>query len=183
MGAWFLSVGGLLFLLQVVAMVRVGQLRLNSSAGIMRDGLPPGTHSPVWTAADVEGVRRDFPARGRWQLLLFSDHSLKDFAETVDGLRALIEDPESPDLVLLTRRQPELTELIVSSLGLRIPIVPVMDYTYNHYNVRVMPFAVVVDDEGVVRLSRLVSTRGTLLATVQLAHAQPRALSNYVSPD
>lgn len=171
----------LMLVLGALAVVAIGNLRLNSSAGIVNDGLDPGVRAPTWHAVDITGNTRPSPNRSCWQLLLFADHCLKDFPDTVAGIRALeAAQSESLEILILIRRQPDLARAVMDSLEIGSSIVPVTDQTYQQYNVRVMPFAVFVDNTGTIRNSGLVSTRGTLESMRALAKAIPDALTGYL---
>lgn len=171
----------LMLVLGALAVVAIGNLRLNSSAGIVNDGLDPGVRAPTWHAVDITGNTRTSPNRSCWQLLLFADHCLKDFPDTVAGIRALeAAQSESLEILILIRRQPDLARAVMDSLEIGSSIVPVTDQTYQQYNVRVMPFAVFVDNTGTIRNSGLVSTRGTLESMRALAKAIPDALTGYL---
>lgn len=167
--------------LAALAVVAIGNRRLNSSAGIANDGLKPGVRAPAWRALDTSGNLSVSPNPARWQLLLFADHCLKDFPDTVAGLRALEADPsESLEILILVRHHPDLARAVLDSLQVFSNIAPVTDRTYQQYNVRVMPFAIFVDNDGIIRNSGLVSTRGTLQSMRAVAKAAPDALTGYL---
>jgi hypothetical protein len=71
MGILFLSVALVLIAATVLQIVRTGYARLNSSIGILRDGIPPGKPAPSWSLPDLKGHLRVTPASDHWQLLIF----------------------------------------------------------------------------------------------------------------
>ena len=158
----FIVVGGLFALLGVLALARIGLLRLESPLGIVRDGLPAGAPAPEWRRADTDGGLREVPA-GRWQLLLFADHSLREFPEVAAALDALLERTPELEAIIVTGRHPELATETARALGLEVPVVGVDSDFYWRHNVRVMPFVLVVDPHGRVRAGGLPNDEARLL--------------------
>ena len=151
----FVAVGALFVLAEGLALLRVGLLRLESPLGIIRDGLPWGADAPRWRLPDTDGVARQVPG-GRWQVLVFVDHSLREFPELARAL-AELGDREPVDVFLLPKAHAHLALEVARGLGLDAPVVPVDDAFYWRHNVRVMPFSIVLDERGVVRAEGLAS--------------------------
>ena len=168
----FVAFAGLLVVLTVVALVGIGIVRLESPLGVLRDGLQVGERVPRWALRDLDGVERRSPS-GRWQLLVFADHSLREFDGFADALNRLQDSTPELEIVLLSRGHPDLTDYILRKvLDLRVPIVQVGEAFYRRFDVRVMPFLYFIDPNGVVRAPAIVNQESTLLRMWQLAQAR-----------
>jgi hypothetical protein len=154
-GAIFIATAGLVILIAVLALVELGILRFESPTGRLRDGLKAGTHAPSWSRADVAGVVWSVPSGTTWQLLLFADHSLAEFESAVTGLKAL--QRVEPELRVLALCHVDMDFAVpgLRRLGLDVPVIPVSRRFYGRHNVRAMPFAMIVDPNGRVRISGL----------------------------
>jgi len=182
----FVAFAGLLVVLTVVALVGIGIVRLESPLGVLRDGLQLGERAPRWALRDLDGVERRSPS-GRWQLLVFADHSLREFHGFADALNRLQES--SPELEILLLRH-ELSILrrqvgrprfetndrvLLAAFSRTLPrrsVVHVDEAFYRRFDVRVMPFLYFVDADGVIRAPAIVNQEGTLLRMWQLAQAR-----------
>lgn len=163
--------------LAVLAFFGLGLARLHGRAGIRREGLLPGARAPRWRLRDVEGVVHSTPA-AHWQLLVFTDHSLREFPGVVSGLRALVSGEGAPEALVVTRARPEFVHQTLAMLDLDLPAIPVTDTFYTRHNVRVMPFATFIDPEGVVRAAGLVNVHDTVLRMWEIAQVRPATGSN-----
>ena len=164
-GLAFLGVESVLIALVLLAILRTGLMRLDSSAGIWRDGLPPGKVAPPWSLPDLKGYLRVTPAGDHWQFLIFADHSLSAFPDLVAGMNHLAAGVQELEVLVLSRDSRELCEATVRALDLHVPIVQVDQAFYDCFWVRVMPFAFLLDPRGTVRWVGLVNTEE------QLSHA------------
>jgi hypothetical protein len=155
--SWVLAITALLLCgVAALAILTIAQLEMNGSAGVAKDGLAAGTRAPQWQAFDLAGTEWRSPAPGRWQFLFFGDHSMREFPDIVDGIRALDEHDDG-DVLVLAREYARDVVGILPRLGLTCPIVIVPESLYHRYNVRVMPFLVIVDPDGQVQASSLVN--------------------------
>ncbi len=103
LGITFLGVGAMFVVLVTLAIVRTGLMRLESSAGIWRDGLPSGKAAPSWSLPDLEGHLRITPAGDHWQFLIFADHSLASFPDLVAGMNHLARAVQDLEVLVLSR--------------------------------------------------------------------------------
>ncbi len=88
---------------------------------------------------------------------MFADHSLKSFPSVTDGLRALSR-VAGLEIVVLTRGPADEAAELVARLGLDgVRVIAGSPKVYGEFNVRVMPFAIFTDADGVVRASSLVN--------------------------
>ncbi len=165
LGLTFLGVELVLITLVLLAILRTGLMRLDSSAGIWRDGIPPGKMAPPWSLPDLEGHLRVTPAGDHWQFLIFADRSLASFPSLVAGMNHLAAAVRELEVLVLSRESRELCEATVRALDLQVPIVQVDQAFYDRFWVRVMPFAFLLDPRGIVRWVSLVNTEE------QLSHA------------
>ena len=143
-----------------LALLRIGMLRLEMPIGIRRDGLRAGSRSPRWRRADLDGHVRSVPGDGRWQVLVFADHSLQAFPDLIAGLARLGESVAELELLVLSQAPPEVSADLRRA-GVTAPIVCVDGRFYRQHGVRAMPFTFVLSPDGVVR--------GTGLTSVSLA--------------
>jgi hypothetical protein len=161
-GAAFIVLGVLFTLLAVLAILRIGMTRLESYLGLGRDGLPLGTLAPAWELRDSTGEIHQAPSRENWQLLVFGDHSLKEFPAVVDGIRQLAS-LSGVEAILLSRANVRAVSEVARSFQLSVPIVSVDQRFYSKHNVRVMPFLIILDPDGRVRAEGLVNYEETVL--------------------
>ncbi len=171
LGLTFLGVELVLIVLVLLAIVRTGLMRLDSSAGIWRDGLPPGKVAPPWSLPDLEGHLRVTPAGDHWQFLIFADHSLSAFPDLVAGMNHLATAVQELEVLVLSRDNRDLCEATVRALDLHVPIVQVDQAFYNRFWVRVMPFAFLLDPRGIVRWVGLINTEEQLFHTWRMIRA------------
>jgi hypothetical protein len=169
-GVAFLVVASILCLLALLALGGSGVIRLESRLGVMRDGPRLDSRAPRWTLPDVDGRRRS-SAAGTWQLLVFADHSLIEFPGVLAGIERLRSEADL-EIFLVSRRAPELVEATARALKLGVPAIPVDEAFYHRFNVRLMPFAVLTDRQGIVREKGVVNHEETLLAKWRTARAR-----------
>lgn len=150
-GFIFFGVEFVFIILCLLAIVRTGFVRLESSIGLRRDGLPYGKTAPGWSLPDVEGRLRVTPAGDHWQLLIFADHSLASFPDLVAEINELFATNQELEVIVLSHDDQELCEATVRVLDLRVPLVRVNQAFYERYRVRVMPFAFILDPLGKVQ--------------------------------
>lgn len=161
--AAFIVFTAIFVITSVLAMLALGVGRLEGPIGLHRDGYPHGRSSPAWRHADISGRERNVPSGERWQLLLFADHSLAMFPSVIKAMRLLTSNVPELQVLVLCTRQPELTAAVLQDEGLVVSVVAVDQAFYRRHRVRVMPFATVLDPEGVVRANGLANSGDALL--------------------
>src|SRR5436305_14612815 len=132
-GVTFLVFGLMFIALALLAIVRTGFLRLSSSIGIARDGLPPGKAVPSWSVPDLEGYLRVTPAGDHWQLLVFADRSLEAFPELISGIHHLSQHDQELEVLVISRNSNEDCRATAQELDLHVPIVPVDPAFYDRF--------------------------------------------------
>ena len=158
----------------VLAVLQITHLYLSGAQAIEHDGMAPGTAAPAWSLADSAGNIHRSPPGQPLQLIMFSDHSLKSFPSVADGLRAAMAQRARLEIVVLLRGRNEIAEPVLRTLGLAdIPVLTGSPALYGRYNVRVMPFAIVVDSAGRVRASSLVNHAWQITKLLQIADLAP----------
>jgi hypothetical protein len=158
----------------VLAVVQVTHIYLSGAQAIEHDGMAPGTAAPAWSLADSAGNVHRSPPGKPLQLIMFCDHSLKSFPSVTDGLRAAMAQRERLEIVVLLRGGSQIAEPVLRTLGLGdIPVLTGSPSLYGRYNVRVMPFAIVVDSAGRVRASSLVNHAWQITKLLQIADLAP----------
>lgn len=165
----FVVVAAILCAAAVLAILGTGQLGLAGSDALERDGLARGQRAPAWTLPGQDGRPRRSPPANGLQFIVFADHSLKSFPSVVAGLSALAADNEI-EIVVLTRGAAGHASGVISALGLSsAAVLEGSTALYATYNVRVMPFAVVVDQAARVRASSLVNHDWQVAKLAQVA--------------
>ena len=165
----FAAVAALLCVAAALAVLGTAQVQLSGPAAIEHDGLAPGRPAPRWSLPDAAGVPRQSPPAAPLQLVIFADHSLKSFPSVLSGLRDLLAREPELEAVVLLRGRNELAAPLLSLLGLDVPVVTGSPGLYARYNVRVGPFAILVDSAGQVRASSLVNHDWQIAKLHQLA--------------
>ena len=161
-GTTFLSIELVLVAMALLAIVRNGFVRLNSSIGIARDGFPPGKIVPSWNLPDLEGHLRVTPAANHWQLLIFANRSLVAFPDLITEMHRLAQTIQELEVLVLSNEDKEQNRVTAQGLDLQVPMVSVDQSFYDRYRVRVMPFAFFLDSHGIVQWVGLVSAPGQL---------------------
>jgi hypothetical protein len=141
----------------------LGATRLRSRLGIAGDGRPVGTMAPAWRLEDMGAQTHTVPDTRKWQLLLFTDHSIITFPSLIVGLRLLRSQLSATGKILIMSRHPAITRAVIEEVDLDLPVIAVDDVFYRRYRVRVLPFAVAVDPQGVVREVGLVNDENKVL--------------------
>jgi hypothetical protein len=157
----------------VLGWLGIGQIALSGSDAIERDGLARGQRAPSWSLVDAAGTERQSPPTASLQLVMFADHSLKSFPSVIAGLRALRDLGSAADLdiVIITRGPAAGAAGVLSELGLTdLPVAAGSARLYASYNVRVMPYAIFVGSDGLVRGSSLVNFDWQLAKLRQIAN-------------
>lgn len=170
-GITFLILELVLIALILLAIVRTGFARLNSSIGIARDGFPPGKPVPSWSLPDLEGHLRVTPAGDHWQLLIFANRSLVAFPELIEGIHHLAQKAQELEVLILSYESRRECEITAQGLDLQVPLVPVDPAFYERFRVRVMPFAFFLNPGGIVRWVGLVNTEALLVHAWQMIQA------------
>ena len=165
----FIAVAAVLCAVAALAVLGTAQVHLSGPAAIEHDGLAPGRPAPRWSLPDAAGVLRQSPPAAPLQLVIFGDHSLKSFPSVLDGLRDLLAREPGLEVIVLLRGRNELAAPLLSLLGLDVPVVTGSPALYARYNVRVGPFAILVDSAGQVRASSLVNYDWQIAKLHQLA--------------
>ena len=147
----------LLCIAAVSGLLGIAHVRLSGSDSIERDGLAVGMRAPAWSLPDEAGRVHTSPPPAL-QLVVFADHSLKSFPSVVEGLRDLLTGDPELEIVLLLRQRNAIAAPLLRELGLgRVAVLIGSPGLYARYNVRVGPFLIFADCDGVVRGSSLVN--------------------------
>jgi hypothetical protein len=147
----------LLCIAAVSGLLGIAHVRLSGPDSIERDGLAAGIRAPTWSLLDETGRVHTSPPPGL-QLVVFADHSLKSFPSVVEGLRDLLASDPALEIVLLLRQPNAIATPLLRELGLgRVAVLIGSPALYARYNVRVGPFLIFADRDGVVRASSLVN--------------------------
>jgi len=162
--------------LGALALLRIGMLRLEMPIGIRRDGLPVGSRSPRWRRADIDGHVRSVPGDGRWQVLVFADHSLRAFPDLIAALERLGENVPELELLVLSQAPPEVSAELRDA-GVTAPIVCIDQHFYRRHGIRAMPFTFVLSPDGVVRSTGLTSVSLALFRLLRSARYSPMSAS------
>jgi hypothetical protein len=170
-GIMFLMMAVVFIGLAVLVILQNSFIRLNSSIGIARDGLPAGKVAPCWQLPDLEGHVHLTPGGDHWQLLIFINQALAAFPDLVTGMHQLASLFQELEVVILSPESTEECVQTVQQLGLQVPVVPIDASLYDRFRVRVMPFAFFLDPDGIVRWVGLVNTEAQLSLAWRMARA------------
>jgi hypothetical protein len=174
----FVVVGAVLLVAAALALLGVAHVRLSGQEAIERDGLATGRRAPSWSLTDTTGAVHTSPPTAPLQLVVFADHALKSFPSVVDGLRDLLTDGAPVEIVLMPKQPSEMAAPVLAELGLgAVAVVTGSPSLYARYNVRVGPFLIFVDRDGLVRASSLVNYSWQVAKLYQLA-SLPVAAAN-----
>lgn len=183
----FIFVAFVLCVLTVLALLRIAFAEMSGSKGIGRDGLAPGAPAPSWSLVDASGRSVSSPPSNGLQLIVFADHSLKDFPSVVEGLKEIAAEAHELGIVILLREHNDMAAPLLRLLGLEaIPVVTGSPSLYGQYNVRVMPWMIFVDADGRARSSSLVNLAWQISKLWSLARlslpATPTATNRFRLP-
>lgn len=170
-GVIFLITALVFIALAVLVIIQNSFIRLNSSIGIARDGLPPGKVAPSWQLPDLEGRLHVTPAGDRWQLLIFINQALAAFPDLVTGMHHLAATFHELEVLILSTESKENCAQTIQQLNLQVPVVPIDSALYDRFRVRVMPFAFFLGPDGIVRWVGLVNTEAQLSVAWRIARA------------
>jgi hypothetical protein len=165
----FVAVTAVFCAAAALAVLGTAQAHLSGPAAIEHDGLAPGRPAPRWSLPDAGGIQCQSPPAAPLQLVIFADHSLKSFPSVLDGLRDLLAREPALEAIVLLRGRNDLAAPLLALLGLDVPVVTGSPGLYARYNVRVGPFAILVDSAGQVRASSLVNHGWQIAKLHQLA--------------
>ena len=165
----FVVLAAVLCAAAVFALLGTGQLGLSGSGPLERDGLARGKRAPAWTLPGHDGRSWTSPPARGLQFIVFADHSLKSFPSVLAGLGALAADQDI-EIVVLTRGTAAHSRRVLDELGLTgVAVLDGSPALYARYNVRVMPFAIIVDQIGRIRGSSLVNHDWQVAKLAQVA--------------
>jgi hypothetical protein len=167
----FVGVAGVLVLLALLALLRIGGMRMESPLVLLRGGLPRGARAPAWQRGTVDGGSFQVPSGERWQFLVFINHSLVGYPDLVEGIRRLQAEESALEFVLLPKEgEAAQTSLTCHNLELQVSVVAVDERLYWRYNVPVVPWVFLLDPAGVVEASGNVANQEMLVWMWRLHH-------------
>jgi hypothetical protein len=167
----FIGVAILLCAAAVMAIFGVTHVAMSSPTAIEHDGLHRGLPAPAWSLPDSTGRILRSPSGKPFQLIVFTDHSLKSFPSVVDGLKTLANQTADLEIIVLLRQDNAAAVGVLRLLGLGdLPVVTGTPSLYGRYNVRVTPFVMFVDSAGRVCGSSLVNHDWQIMKLWRLAN-------------
>jgi hypothetical protein len=167
----FTGVAILLCAAAVLAIFGVTHVAMSSPTAIEHDGLHRGLAAPAWSLPDASGRILRSPPDKPFQLIVFTDHSLKSFPSVVEGLKTLASEAAHPEIIVLLREDNAAAAGVLRLLGLGdLPVVTGTPSLYGRYNVRVTPFVIFADSAGRVRASSLVNHDWQIMKLWRLAN-------------
>jgi hypothetical protein len=108
--------------------------------------------------------------------LVFADHCLESFPDLVTAMNRLQTEPFTIEVIVVSRGSARLVRTAAGTLGIAVPIVSVDQAFYDRHNVRVMPYAVLVDDQGIVRWTGIANHEGHLRHALRMARGGNAAI-------
>lgn len=125
-------------------------------------GLAPGTAAPAFRLPDAEGEEvslADFS--GRRVMLVFSSNQCKYCKQMYPQLKRLRDSGERPDVELIMLQigsTPEANLELAAVQGFDFPVLAVDQETFAAYKVPGTPFSTVVNEEGVITATGVISS-------------------------
>jgi len=168
----FIVVAFLLCVAAVLAVFGITHVAMSDPAAIEHDGLHRGLAAPTWSLPDSSGrIVRSPPPSKPFQLIVFTDHSLKSFPSVIDGLKVLARETADLEIIVLLRGDNNAAVGVLGLLGLGdFPVVTGKPSLYGRYNVRVSPFVIFIDSAARVRASSLVNYDWQIMKLWRLAN-------------
>jgi len=167
----FIAVAIVLCAAAVMAIFGITHVAMSGPKAIENDGLHRGLAAPAWSLPDSSGRILASPSAKPFQLMVFTDHSLKSFPSVVDGLKILASQTADLEIIVLLDQDNAAAVGVLRLLGLGdLPVVTGTPALYGRYNVRVTPFVIFVDSAGRVRASSLVNHEWQIMKLWRLAN-------------
>lgn len=147
---WILLV--FLSLLVLLLYRHFGLVVLGSLEGVQRDGLPVGETAPVINGSTPDGTRTSWaPGHGEASLVLFAAPDCEPCEQVMPSVISLagVQARSNPSILAVVGGPPELAARLVDKFG--PPFRCIADDgsgNFDHYRVRVTPFAFVVGADG-----------------------------------
>jgi peroxiredoxin len=121
-------------------------------------GLPPGTKAPTFTLPSVQGARGALKSfAGRWVLLVFTKSDSHPWQELLAELKRL-QRRGDVQVLLVETGGPEPAKRLAGDGQAAFPVL--VQETQNlakRYRVHAMPFAFLIDEQGVIRAKGVIS--------------------------
>lgn len=160
--------GLLIFLL----LRQLGLMYLGTARGVAGDGLPLGREAPDFSAPDLEGRAVSLAGfRGQPLLLIFGSPTCGPCRTLIPDLNVFAEERRQELRVLfMSRGEVAETQRFASEFGVRVPIATHPDEELpTKFQVRVTPFAFLLDGDGVIRAKGLANNRDHLDLLLRMA--------------
>lgn len=133
---------------------QVGVAYLSTPEGVGRDGLRPGSAAPDVSGRDMAGGHSTTitAAAGVWTLLVFGRAICPLCHRLVPHLNSASSQlHEMVRVAFLCQSDQPGARALVEATGVKVPVFAIEPETEAQYKVRVTPFAVVLDADGIVR--------------------------------
>ncbi len=119
---------------------------------INRDGLPRGTHAPVFRLPRIDGgelALQDY--RGQWVLLVFSDPNCGPCNQLAPELERLHRRSSDLQVLVVSRGDPEINQRKVSEHQITFPVVLQHRWEISReYGIFATPVAYLINEQGVI---------------------------------
>lgn len=175
-GAWLVSY--VVLWLVVVGLVAVsflvlrqlGMAYLGTAGGIARDGPEVGARAPDFEASELSGGAVRFSEIRGWRLLVFGRAICQPCHALLPDLNVVSAERRGEvSVIFLCQGTREAADLFAGSAPIEVPIWVCPEHRVaDRYNVRVTPFACLVDRDGIVRAKGLVNNRPHLEAVLSV---------------
>jgi peroxiredoxin len=136
-----------------------------AASKLIRDGLKAGTMAPPFQLPRLDGGELALEEyRGRRVLLVFSDPQCGPCEQVAPGLQALHKERLDLQVLMVSRREPELNRTKVTQLGLTFPVVLQKQWEISRlYGMFSTPIGYMIDEQGVL-VSDVAVGAGPILA-------------------
>jgi methylamine dehydrogenase accessory protein MauD len=173
---WGVTLGLAFLLVGALRALRLGRWRLEQLAVALsgRLGLPPGTKAPAFTLPSVQGARVALKGfAGRRVLLVFTQSNSHPWQDLLPELNRL-QRRGNPQVLLVETGGPEPAKQLAAEGRAAFPVL--LQETRNlakRYHVHALPFAFLIDEQGVIRARGVVANRQHLDCLLADAAREP----------
>jgi len=147
-------------LVLVVILRMFGSFYLGTRDGISRDGPSLGSTAPSFHARDLTGRTVNEPSPGIVNAFVFTSLGCDACRSMLPDLEALQDElAAQARLTLLVEAQLDQVAVLGEYRSTKMNVLAITNSVAHQYKVRVSPYAIVVDHNGIVRSKGLINER------------------------
>lgn len=167
-GLWTLSILNLA--LNLLLLRQFGIVYLGTAEGVSRDGLKLGAEAPRFATIADDGTEVTFqPTSNAWQLLVFGSASCSVCRSLIPHLNHFVRQSNGVKVTYLSQSSLGDTREFKESTRPEVPVFSVPSSVGDQYQVRVTPFAFLIDPEGRIRSKGILNTGDHIMSMLRRA--------------